>query len=84
MKCHKEMEEDFFAAYRVEKTVPYRIKPGDNVWALCQEQFDLPLWLLKKYNSETDLARLSPPANPGGTGCDEDRRDGGTRHWRRQ
>jgi membrane-bound lytic murein transglycosylase D len=55
---HKEMEEDFFAAYNVEKTMTYRIEPGDNVWTLCQKKFDMPFWLLKKYNPKMDFNRL--------------------------
>ncbi len=57
---HKEMEEDFFAVYVVKKTESYLIQSGDNIWTLCQEKFDLPLWLVKKYNSEMDFSRLTP------------------------
>ncbi len=56
---HKEMEEDFFAAYRVEKTDKYIIKRGDNLWALCNEKFEIPFWLLKKYNPGIDFSRLT-------------------------
>jgi membrane-bound lytic murein transglycosylase D len=56
---HKEIEEDFFASYRVERTEEYIIKRGDNIWSLCEEKFEVPLWLLKKYNPETDFGRLS-------------------------
>ena len=55
---HKEMEEDFFEAYAVEKLMTYRIEQGDNIWTLCKEKFDLPFWLLKKYNAEIDFTRL--------------------------
>ncbi len=57
---HKEIEEDFFAAYRVDSTNQYRIKRGDNIWTLCQEGLDLPLWLLKKYNSDVNFSSLQP------------------------
>ncbi len=55
---HKEMEEDFFAAYRVEGSREYRVKGGDNIWALCQAEFELPFWLVKKYNSGVDFSQL--------------------------
>jgi len=55
---HREMEEDFFAAYRVEGYREYRVKAGDNIWALCQNEFDLPLWLIKKYNADVDFNQL--------------------------
>ncbi len=56
---HKEIEEDFFAAYAVERIMTYRIEPGDNIWKLCQKKFALPFWLLKKYNPEMDFGRLT-------------------------
>ncbi len=57
---HKEMEEDFFAAYRVEGLRHYTIKQGDNIWSLCRNELDLPFWLIKKYNSELDFGNLKP------------------------
>ena len=55
---HREMEEDFFAAYQVQGVRRYQIKPGDNIWRLCQVEFELPLWLVKKYNAELDVNNL--------------------------
>ena len=55
---HKEIEEDFFAAYQVSGVEIYKIKPGDTIWKLSREEFELPLWLIKKYNSNIDLGRL--------------------------
>jgi len=57
---HREMEEDFFAAYRVERVRRYLVKPGDNIWRLCQQEFDIPLWLVRKYNANLDLHNLKP------------------------
>lgn len=55
---HKEVEEDFFAAYQVAGVETYRVKSGDTIWRLSREEFELPLWLIKKYNSQIDLGRL--------------------------
>ena len=57
---HKEMVEDFFAAYRVEGVQSYSIKRGDNIWDLATEEFELPLWLIRKYNEQVDFNRLMP------------------------
>jgi membrane-bound lytic murein transglycosylase D len=57
---HKEIEEDFFAAYSVEGARLYRIQQGDTIWALSLEEFDLPLWIVKKYNSVHDFNNLIP------------------------
>ncbi|MBL0715934.1 MAG: transglycosylase SLT domain-containing protein [Desulfosarcina sp.] len=55
---HKRLQEDFFAVYRVGELDAYRVRRGDSYWALCREKFDIPLWLLKHYNAEIDLADL--------------------------
>jgi membrane-bound lytic murein transglycosylase D len=58
---HKEMVEDFFAAYRLlEGTRTYKVKQGDTIWSLCQTEFELPFWLIKKYNESVDFTQLKP------------------------
>jgi len=57
---HKELAEDFFAAYRVEKVQTYTVKKGDNIWTLSKDQFEVPLWLIKKYNAHLDFNTLLP------------------------
>jgi len=60
---HKELVEDFFSSYRVETVQVYRIKKGDTLWTLANDEFELPLWLIRRYNSNTDLTRLVPSRN---------------------
>lgn len=55
---HKEIEEDFFAVYKIEGARLYRIKAGDNIWKLCADEFDLPAWLVRKYNTAHDFNNL--------------------------
>jgi len=55
---HKEIEEDFFSAYSVESIRSYRVQKGDNIWTLCREEFDLPFWLIKKYNPSQDFDKF--------------------------
>jgi membrane-bound lytic murein transglycosylase D len=57
---HKGMEEDFFASYKVENVRLYRIRDGDNIWTLCRGEFDVPFWLLVKYNPDLDFNGLRP------------------------
>ena len=57
---HKEFEEDFLKAYEIEGIWQYNIRRGDNIWTLCKAQFDLPVWLIKKYNLSVDLNKLMP------------------------
>jgi len=56
---HKEMVEDFFAAYRLlEGTSSYQVKAGDTIWSLCHKEFELPFWLIRKYNPAIDFTHL--------------------------
>jgi len=57
---HKEMVEDFFAAYRIEDVKVYSIKSGDNIWTLSRDKFEMPLWLIRRYNHGVDLGALMP------------------------
>ena len=57
---HKELSEDFFASYRVEKVKFYYIKKGDAIWNLSLEEFEVPLWLIKKYNVDLDFNAVVP------------------------
>ncbi len=57
---HKELTEDFFATYRVDNVEVYHIKRGDNIWTLSREEFEVPLWLIKRYNSHINFYKLVP------------------------
>lgn len=55
---HLKTEEDFFNAFKIVGVRSYIVQKGDTIWELCRDQFDLPLWLLKKYNVNLDFSRL--------------------------
>ncbi len=55
---HLETEEDFFNVYKIVDVSSYTVKRGDTIWELCQNKFDLPLWLLKKYNTNLNFNEL--------------------------
>jgi membrane-bound lytic murein transglycosylase D len=55
---HQEKQEDFFKTYNVVDVRSYTVKPGDTLWELCYNTFEIPLWLLKKYNDELSFSRL--------------------------
>jgi membrane-bound lytic murein transglycosylase D len=57
---HQELAEDFFATYRVEKILTYKIKKGDNIWKLARQEFEVPLWLISRYNNDVDFSALIP------------------------
>ena len=57
---HQELAEDFFASYRVERVMTYSIKKGDNIWTLSYQEFEVPLWLIKRYNAGVNFSALIP------------------------
>jgi membrane-bound lytic murein transglycosylase D len=57
---HKEIEEDFFGSYKIDEVQAYQVRYGDNIWSLCRETFEVPFWLVKKYNPNLDFNELRP------------------------
>jgi membrane-bound lytic murein transglycosylase D len=57
-KYHKNIQEDFLSAHKIETVQIYQVKNGDNIWTLCNEVFKVPLWLLKKYNPGINFREL--------------------------
>ena len=55
---HLEIEEDFFNAYKIVGVTSYKVRKGDTIWEICKNKFDLPHWLLKKYNAKLDFSSL--------------------------
>jgi membrane-bound lytic murein transglycosylase D len=55
---HLETKEDFFNAYTIVGVRSYKVKRGDTIWEISKNKFDLPLWLLKKYNAKLDFSSL--------------------------
>ena len=60
LEYHQGLAEDFFASYRVEKLRTYSIKRGDTIWSLSHQEFEVPLWLIKRYNTDVDFNTLMP------------------------
>jgi membrane-bound lytic murein transglycosylase D len=57
---HKGIEEDFFGSYEVVRVVEHRIKSGDSIWDLCNRTYEVPAWLVQRYNPDANLGRLTP------------------------
>lgn len=55
---HLETEEDFYDAYNIVGVTTYKVAHGDTIWEICKNKFDLPLWLLKKYNTTLNFNNL--------------------------
>ncbi|MBT8334719.1 MAG: LysM peptidoglycan-binding domain-containing protein, partial [Deltaproteobacteria bacterium] len=56
---HQETQEDFFSSYNIVGITSYKVVEGDTIWDICRKKFDLPLWLLKKYNDDLNFNHLT-------------------------
>ncbi len=59
MEFHRRTEENFFSSYKITGFQKYKVALGDTLWDICENKFDLPLWLLKKYNRELQFNSLA-------------------------
>ena len=57
---HQALEASYFAAHRIVGTEQYVAQRGDSLWTLTQRFAQLPLWLLREYNPDTDFSDLHP------------------------
>jgi membrane-bound lytic murein transglycosylase D len=73
----RSLEEDFFSNYAVDSLQTHRVGRGQNIWQICNDVYQVPIWLVVKYNPDRDLAKLNPgdslsipvvvPLNPAAT-----------------
>jgi membrane-bound lytic murein transglycosylase D len=57
---HQALEANYFASHRIDGTEQYVAQRGDSLWTLTQRFSQLPLWLLRQYNPDTDFTDLRP------------------------
>lgn len=59
LEYHMAIEEDFYTRYKIVDVKHHRIRRGETLWDICNEDGITPLWLFKKYNKHIALDRLS-------------------------
>jgi membrane-bound lytic murein transglycosylase D len=50
---------EFFMTYQIEDVENRKIKPGESLWVLAQRTYKVPVWLLRQYNPDLNLDRVS-------------------------
>lgn len=60
---HRDLQEEFFAAYVVAGTQIHTLRRGDSIWYLANEKYQVPIWLLRQYNPDVDFGAL-PTGTP--------------------
>jgi membrane-bound lytic murein transglycosylase D len=56
---HKAIQDDFFSNYTVSKLVIRKVKKGETLWEICNDNNFIPYWLLSSYNPEKDIHKLA-------------------------
>jgi membrane-bound lytic murein transglycosylase D len=56
---HKAIQDDFFSNYTVSKLVVRKVKKGETLWEICNDNNFIPYWLLSSYNPEKDIHKLA-------------------------
>jgi len=57
---HRELQEAFFARYRIFNTTVHEFRRGESLFVLSLRRFKVPVWLLRQYNPDLDLDRIKP------------------------
>jgi membrane-bound lytic murein transglycosylase D len=55
---HAKLQGEFFVQNRISGTEVYIVRRGDSLWTMTQKFSNLPVWLLRQYNPDTDLSDL--------------------------
>jgi membrane-bound lytic murein transglycosylase D len=55
---HAKLQGEFFLQHRISGTEVYIVRKGDSLWTMTQRFSNLPIWLLRQYNPDTDLSDL--------------------------
>jgi len=59
---HRELQETFFARYRIVDTTVHDLRRGESLYVLSLNRYKVPVWLLRQYNPDLDIDRLRPGA----------------------
>jgi membrane-bound lytic murein transglycosylase D len=57
---HRQLQEAFFAQFRIKDTSTHTVKAGESIWVLAQQRYNIPIWLLRQYNPDVDLGSVRP------------------------
>ncbi len=55
---HRALQEQFFADHQIVSTSEHVVRSGESIWVLAGQRYDVPIWLLRQYNPDLDLARV--------------------------
>lgn len=60
LEYHQNIENNFYELFTVKGVRIHQMKKGENIWELCNDFYEIPFWLLLKYNIHLELSQLKP------------------------
>jgi membrane-bound lytic murein transglycosylase D len=57
---HRAIRNAYLARHRIEGTEEHLVRPGESAWFLAERRYRIPVWLLREYNPQLDLAEVRP------------------------
>ena len=57
---HNRLHQEFLTKYKIERVKAHVLKRHQNAWDVCRYIYNVPLWLVEKYNTGRNLAQLRP------------------------
>jgi membrane-bound lytic murein transglycosylase D len=57
---HRQLQEAFFAQFRIKGNDTHVVRSGESIWVLAQQRYNIPIWLLRQYNPDLDLGSVRP------------------------
>ena len=58
LEYHRTLQSEFFSSFEVTGTEQHVLRKGESLWYLAERKYRIPIWLLRQYNPELDLASL--------------------------
>lgn len=55
---HKEQQDTFFRHHIITGMREHVVQPGESVWILALQHYDVPVWLFRQYNPELDFQNI--------------------------
>jgi membrane-bound lytic murein transglycosylase D len=57
---HTDIRNKFFKRFKIESIKTRILKEGENVWNICNNGSNMPLWLLQHLNKKVDFNKIRP------------------------
>ncbi len=58
LEHHRALQGEFFDRFEIDGTRIHTVRRGDSIWQIAERKYGVPVWLVRQYNPDVDLADL--------------------------